>query len=211
MATRYISFAEGEFYHVYNRGVDKRIIFNTDADYRRFQELLYVANASTSVALRNLKRNYDSVYTYKKSDSLVAIGAYCLMPNHFHILLTPLVENGVSLFMNKLTTGYSMYFNKKYERSGALFSGTFKAKHADGDEYLKYLYAYIHLNPQKLFKNKGNTLNVSIRYPYSSLGDYVNGEREESIILKTKNFPEYFKTSNEHLHELTSWLEFDQG
>ena len=72
------------------------------------------------------------------------------MPNHFHILVKEKIENGISKFMGKLTTGYSMYFNKRYDRTGSLFQGVFKSVHADSDEYLKYLFAYIHLNPIKL-------------------------------------------------------------
>ena len=211
MATRYISFAEGEFYHVYNRGVDKRVIYNDDADYRRFQELLFVANSTESVSLRNLRRRHRLVYNHKKTEELVAIGAYCLMPNHFHILLTPLKEGGVSTFLNKLTTGYSMYFNKKHDRSGALFSGSFRAKHADSDEYLKYLFAYIHLNPQKLFSQDSDTLKSVTEFPYSSLIDYVGCERGEGKILAPSYFPEYFKEAKDHLSELATWLQFDQG
>jgi putative transposase len=150
MSQRLISFSGGEFYHVYNRGTDKRAIYLDKSDYKRFIELLYLSNSSHSFVVRDIYRNNESIYEYDRGDLLVAIGAYCLMPNHFHILVTPLVENGISKFMNKLCTSYSMYFNKKYNRTGALFQGKFKAEHADRDEYLKYLYAYIHLNPVKL-------------------------------------------------------------
>jgi len=137
-----------------------------------------------------------------KKDSLVDIGAYCLMPNHFHILLKEKTENGISKFMKKLSTGYSMYFNKRYERTGRLFEGTFKSVHADSDEYLKYLFAYIHLNPIKLinpvWKEEGIRNSVEAKlflsgYSFSSYLDYTmkarnNGKRPESKILNRKRF-----------------------
>jgi REP element-mobilizing transposase RayT len=147
MGIRSVPLLEGEFYHVFNRGVDKRLLFNDDADRRRFLKLLYVSNSVTPINVRNILRNNSDPYTFEREGTLVHIGAYCLMPNHFHLLLTPCVEHGVTLFMQKLGTGYSMYFNKRYNRTGTLFEGPFKSSWADSDVYLKYLYAYIHLNP----------------------------------------------------------------
>lgn len=217
MATRTVSFVEGEYYHVYNRGVDKRVVFQNKADHMRFLQLLYLANTSESINVRDLYREYDNVFKYKRESSLVAIGAYCLMPNHYHLLLTPLVENGISLFMKKLATGYSMYFNKKYERDGALFAGNFKARHTDSDEYLRYLYAYIHLNSVKLFDTsytKGAHVSHEVlekvkTFPYSSLVDYLGATRIESEILSPKYFPGYFVNANDHLSELSDWIIFE--
>lgn len=211
MVTRYTSFVEGEFYHVYNRGVDKRIIFNTNSDYQRFQQLLYVTNTSERINLRDIQSVHENIYSYKSKDHLVSIGAYCLMPNHFHILLTPLVEGGVSTFMNKLTTSYSMYFNKRNDRSGRLFEGSFKAKHADNDEYLKYLFAYIHLNPKTLFKEDKNVLSLVSSYQYSSLVDYAHSKREEGRILNYEKFPGYFSSSEKMIADLQDWLRYEES
>jgi putative transposase len=128
MTTRTFSFAPGEFYHVYNRGVEKRIVYKDTYDYNRFKQLLYVANTTDATDFRAIERNNPSIYDFDQSDKLVSIGAYCLMPNHFHILLTPIQDGGVTAFMNKLNTSYAMYFNKKYDRSGALYEGKFKAR-----------------------------------------------------------------------------------
>lgn len=157
MSLRITPFVHGEFYHVYNRGTDKRPIFSDTHDWQRFQELLFLSNAAKPVNIREVRRVHADIYAFDTELPIVAIGAYCLMPNHFHMLLTPLVDGGVSKFMKKLCTGYSMYFNKKYERTGTLFEGPFKAKHADSDAYLKYLYAYIHLNPVKLWSERNET------------------------------------------------------
>lgn len=217
MVTRYITFAEGEFYHVYNRGTDKRVIYKDVADYRRFQELLYLSNSTESINVRDIKKGHKNVYDFEKSGELVAIGAYCLMPNHFHILLTPLVENGVSIFMAKLATSYSMYFNKTYNRKGTLYEGRFKGRWVDSDNYLKYLYAYIHLNPVKLiqpdWKEKGirdidGAYKYVLEYNYSSLLDYT-GNRPASKILKPDLFPEYFTTPTSYKRELIEWLKWE--
>ncbi|MBI4156051.1 MAG: transposase, partial [Candidatus Zambryskibacteria bacterium] len=144
MSLRKQSFAHGEFYHLYNRGTEKRIIFLEEKDYEHFLFLMYICNTSKNIELRNIGENFD------RGEPIVDIGAYCLMPNHFHILVYEREEGGISKYMLKLLTSYSMYFNKKYDRTGKLYEGVFKSIHAGSDQYLKYLYSYIHLNPAKL-------------------------------------------------------------
>ncbi len=216
MSQRLVPLVPNEYYHIYNRGTDKRSIFKDAADHRRFVELLYLTNTNLSINMRNVRRMESSIFDFDREGQLVYIGAYCLMPNHFHILLTPLEKNGIQEFIQKLSTAYSMYFNKRYERTGTLFQGRFKSQHADSDEYLKYLFSYIHLNPIKLIQSDWK--DVGIRdiittkkyldeYMYSSLPDYV-GNREESKILDKDKFPEYFITKNEVDTELISWLSF---
>jgi REP element-mobilizing transposase RayT len=219
MTTRAFSFAVDEFYHVYNRGVEKRIIYQDLQDYKRFLELLYVANTSGPTDLRQIRSKHDNVYDWERDEPLVAIGAYCLMPNHFHILLTPLQEAGVSIFMNKVCTSYSMYFNKKYQRSGTLFEGKFKAKHVATDEYLKYLFSYIHLNPVKLiqsdWKEQGITDSAKAyayasAFKHSSLLDYLQPPRIESALLKKDSFPDYFPSAAKQKEELIQWLRYTE-
>lgn len=217
MTTRTFDFVEGEFYHLYNRGVEKRQIFIDDIDRQRFVELLYAANSKKSIDLRAVLKNHHSIFEWDRGEPLVAIGAYCLMPNHFHILITPLVEGGVSTFMGKLGTSYSMYFNRKYKRTGTLFEGKFKAKHATSDEYLKYLFAYIHLNPVKLlqpsWKEEGivdpaAAYSYVSNYKYSSLADYQQVVRLEQFVIDSVPFPQYFITTEHVMRELMEWLRF---
>jgi putative transposase len=214
MSIRRVSFAFNEYFHIYNRGNSKQDIFKDNLDRDRFQTQLFLANGTTPFDLRRVEK--DRVYDFDRGDQLVHIGAYCLMPNHFHILLTPAVEGGVHTFMQKLSTGYSMYFNKKYERTGVLFEGKFKARHADSDEYLKYLFSYIHLNPVKLiqsgWKEEGIRNIEGVKqylntYQYSSLMDYF-GNRNQSRIIDAAKFPEYFKDKMEIDTELLSWLSY---
>jgi putative transposase len=216
MTQRMFPFAHGEFYHVYNRGTDKRTIFLDIADYRRFIELLFLSNSVFSVDVRYVRKFNDSVFDFDRSDPLVYIGAYCLMPNHFHILLTPAIENGVQMFMQKLLTGYSMYFNKRYERTGALFESRFKARHANSNEYLKYLFSYIHLNPVKLIQSDWKESGIRDiervkqyldTYEYSSFKDYFSS-RTESAIMEPSKFPDYFSNKKGIDTELLSWLAY---
>src|SRR3989339_783003 len=155
-------FIQDEFYHIFNRGVEKRTIFQNTSDYKRFMALLYLANSNQTVEFRNNSygNSFNEIFKQDRGEQLVAIGAYCLMPNHFHLLLTPLVNGGISKFMLKLQTGYSMYFNKKNERVGALFQGVFKSQYINEDKYLRYIYAYIHLNPAK---SKNSFLSIRIQ------------------------------------------------
>jgi putative transposase len=148
MPQRKQNFAIDEYYHLYNRGTEKRIIFLDKHDYDYFLFLMYICNTTKSIKIREVGENFD------REETIVDIGAYCLMPNHFHILIREKTEGGISKFMQKMLTGYSMYFNKKYKRTGKLYEGVFKSSIIDSDNYLKYIYSYIHLNPAKIIDNK---------------------------------------------------------
>lgn len=202
------NFALGEYYHLYNRGTEKRIIFKDRKDYEHFLHLMYICNTTKNIESRKIGEKFDRVET------IVNIGSYCLMPNHFHILAREKSDNGISKYMLKLTTAYSMYFNKKYKRTGRLYEGTFKSKNIQKDNYLKYLYSYIHLNPAKLIdknwkenknRKKIKLLKYVFDYPYSSIKEY---NKEEYLILNPENFPRYFKNLIEYKHELFEWLNF---
>ncbi len=198
----------GEIYHIYNRGTDKRLIFMDDRDRDRFIELLFFCNSAKPVRLDDLHRDYAQGRTlrnlfesYDREDTLVDLVAYCLMPNHFHILLREKQEGGIAKFMQKLSNGYTGYFNKKYTRRGVLFSGKYKIQHVDSDRYLKYLLSYIHLNPIKLIEPKWKETGIQNRqgaktylsgYQYSSYLDYCGTEREENILLSMSALKQYY-------------------
>ena len=155
MSTRSTIFAEGEYYHIYNRGNSKQTIFHDAQDYEHFINLLSVLNTESRMRLKRASNQS------LKEDGVISIGAYCLMPNHFHILITQKKEYGISTFMQKVSTAYVMYYNKKYKRTGGLFEGKFKSKYVEGDTYMKYLFSYIHLNPLKIL-DKNWVLNLTI-------------------------------------------------
>ncbi|MFA5000866.1 MAG: transposase [Candidatus Paceibacterota bacterium] len=206
---RRVNFANGEIYHLYNRGVDKRNIFTDQADLNRFVE---------SVNLFNDVRPAGSFYEQslltkkgkiKKSEKekLVKIICFAFNPNHYHLLVEQIEERGIEKFMQKLGTGYTMFFNKKYKRSGCLFQGLFKSKHVDSNEYLLRLSAYINLN-DKIHKINDNLPTRSL----TSWGPFVSGKEksnycpvkisQEVILGQFKNKKEYKEFALEALADI---------
>ncbi|HNW71323.1 MAG TPA: transposase [Candidatus Paceibacterota bacterium] len=200
-------FVTGEYYHIYNRGIDKRVIFKSNRDYERFIMLLYISNTQKgSFRLDNLinqqHKTLDEVLVLDKGEPLVSIGAWCLMSNHFHLLVRQEVDGGITRFMKKLGTSYAMFFNIKYQRSGALFGGLFKSKLIGFDDnYMRQLFGYIHINPLEIkfpeWKKQIKKPSVEIKkflksYRYSSYQDYLEVERAEKNIIEPQNFPDYF-------------------
>lgn len=218
--SRKLEFGVNEFYHIYNRGTDKRPIFLDDIDRQRFSYGLFMLNTPVAVEMKRVGgQASDKLFDPKKkktSETLVDIGAYCLMPNHFHLLVREKREGGLSVFMHKLLTSYSMYFNLKHKRTGALFESPFRAQHVADDDYLRYLFAYIHLNPIKMI-NPGwpeteiGGMDQAIEhlkgYRFSSYLDYLSeATRPEQKILNRTAFPEYFQKPSEFSELLKDWL-----
>lgn len=181
-------FTSGEFYHIYNRGVEKRKVFLERRDYFRFIQNLHEFNDELPVINVNhrflqSKQPMEVELPYKNADKkLIEVIAFCLMPNHFHLILQQVSENGVVKFMQKLGTGYTNYFNIKNDRVGPLFQGRFKAVLIDNNVHLRYLPHYIHLNPLDLshpewrehrISNLPNILRQLANYPWSSYRDYL--------------------------------------
>lgn len=208
------------WYHCFNRGVDKRRVFQDIRDYERFLELMYVCNGTKKIHLSNLrKKRLSQILTMDldRGEPLVEIAAYCLMPNHIHLILKQVADKGISLFMQKLFTGYLMYFNKRHDRTGALFGGAFKSKHLYDDQYLKHAIAYVHLNPAELFdtrwkQGKANLklINKNIRdYHFSSFQDFVGKDRLENLLIGNSRDTLYDKipTIKEILEEAHSYYQ----
>src|SRR3989344_3150278 len=211
---RKVSFVPDEYYHIYNRGNSKQKIFPPPKDFGRFVKILYLANSEKGFKFRDTT---GQIYDIERGKQLVSIGAYCLMPNNFHILMKEVDEGGLSKFMQKLTTAYSMYYNTKYKRSGSLFEGRFKSEHLYDDQYLKYIFSYIHLNPLKLLdnewkengiKNKSSALRFLDQYNFSTYPEYKGINRPEKVILDRKPFPDYFPTQQSFSKEIFEWITF---
>jgi len=162
---RKIKFEVGKIYHIFNRGVEKRNIFLNDSDRWRFLQGMYLFNdetTSSNILFRlerdkggaNFKTLKEFIHNrYEERKPLVKIIADTLMPNHFHLILEEIKEGGISRFMHKFGIGYTKYFNKKHERIGGLFQGTFKAAVVDDDLYLQYLLVYLNvINPGQLIE-----------------------------------------------------------
>ena len=196
MTQRAVHFAQGEWYHCYNRGVDKRVIFTGPKDHELFLMLLYACNSGEPIHISNIyqgKTLVDLVSAVRRKETLVDIGAYCQMPNHNHLLLREHDYGGITSFMRRLGTGYTMYFNIKYKRSGALYQGAFKAKRILSDQNFNRAVSYIHANPAELIEpewKQGIILNEEklrgflSEYRYSSFPDYSVERPESSIINK---------------------------
>jgi putative transposase len=190
----------GEHYHVFNRGTEKRTVYQNEIDIERFFLSMQEFNSDKPIG---------SIYenSFRKANpqlggrttKLVNIICYCLNPNHFHLLLEQRADGGISNFIKKLSGGYTRYFNQKYKRSGVLFQGKFKSVHIDSNEYLLHVSAYINLNNQL----KGTTLPLS----KSSWSEYVGKTTDKicktDIVLEQFNNPkEYEKFAIDSLHDI---------
>jgi len=174
-------YVEDGHYHIYNRGVEKREIFVDRDDYATFLNLLkfYLSPPSKNedqdpasiIKRSDLKVGY---YNKKNLHGIVELLAYCLMPNHFHLLVRQKTRSGITNLMQCLITSYVIYFNKKYNRVGTLFAGRFKAAMVESDPYLLHLSRYIHLNPVGIDKDFRS-------YDFSSYQDYLNRRRTEWV------------------------------
>ncbi len=184
---RRIPFIEKEFYHIYNRGVDKRKIFSKREDLARFFQSMNEFNTIDPIG-SIYQKSFDK--NQKSSKPLVQFVAFCLNPNHFHFLITQLEERGIEKFMHRLGTGYTRYFNEKYKRSGALFQGRFKASHIDTNEYLLHASAYVNLN------FKAHRLSEKDLY-FSSWSEYQNLGNPK--FCNKKIILEQFKTNSGYL------------
>lgn len=195
----YKNFYEGGYFHIYNRGNNKQPIFLDDQDYRQFLRRISIVLSlpSSRVILGSRSR------LKPLPENAFSIICYCLMPNHFHLLLRQNTKLSISRLMSKVSTSYAMYFNKKYQRVGSLFQDEFKSKVVLDDVYLKYLSAYIH-----------NNSNNPEEYEFSSLGEYMGKVpkfvTETSSILSLFNgdIGKYIKFVRSH-RELD--MSLDQG
>lgn len=190
MPVRLIPFVNGQFYHVYNRGVEKRPIFDNKRDYTRFLKTIIYYQ------LDGPKPKFSNFFKYKvfqpnPDKKIVEIICYCLMPNHFHFLIRQLKDGGISEFISKLVNSYTKYYNIKHDRVGHLFQGQFKAVLMESDEQLVHLSRYIHLNPISSFLV--DNLNA---YPWSSYSQYSSKINEK--ICNTEPILNFFKSTKDY-------------
>lgn len=168
MPYRFIPFVNEQIYHVYNRGSEKRKIFETSRDYQRFiKTLRYYQLEGPKPRLSYFFRK--SLFKPNFSKKITEIIAYCLMPNHFHLLVKQLKDGGITELVSKLSNSYTKYYNTKYNRVGPLFQGEFKAVLIESDEQLIHVSRYIHLNPVASFLVKDLD-----KYDWSSYKEYLD-------------------------------------
>ena len=176
-------YVENGFYHVYNRGVEKRTIFENEQDYKVF--LSYIKEYLSPPSESHLQGG--TLRIHKNFSEEIELHCFCLMPNHFHFLIRQNAKNSMQKFLKSLFTRYSMYFNKKYNRVGKLFQGHYKAILITKDEYFLHLSRYIHRNPYEYTKNLlSNT--------YSSYADYLG--LKNTPWIKTEFILKFFNQEN---------------
>src|SRR3989344_1098830 len=202
-------FVVGEYYHIYNRGVDKRITFLDEYDIQRFYNSINEFNVLDPIGsiYENsfIKKRENRTSKPEMTKKLVNLIAHCANPNHFHLLLRQEAEKGIEKFMQRVGTGYTKYFNNKYKRSGVLFQGKFKSVHIDSNEYLLHVSAYINLNDR--VHQLGSRTSKLVR-SRSSWGEYtdrrIQGICEKKIILgQFRNIAEYKEFALSSLETIT--------
>jgi putative transposase len=223
-------FLEGEIYHVYNRGVEKRRVFMDDKDYLRFIHDLFEFNDENPVQSSNVRLNTRKPTEAREEDTsqclevqlpnmerrkrkkLVEIHAFCLMPNHYHLLMRQRVENGIVRFMQKIG-GYTLYFNERHERVGSLFQGRFKAVQVTEEAHNLHIPNYIHLNPLGMYMNAReegklnieNALEFLRNYRWSSFRDYI-GIKNFPSIIEQKYLADIFGKPEMYAKEIKDWI-----
>ena len=201
----------GEYYHVFNRGAHKTPIFKDKQDLARFLFLVIYFQSPTIFPQvgRLAKTLSDTGFDVGEQDFLnvlngrmVELVSFCIMGNHYHLLLRELVEGGISRYMQRVSDSYSKYFNAKYQTTGHVFQGRYKAVYVKTNEQLMYLSAYIHRNPRELKAWKDKEQD----YPWSSYYDYAvenrwGGLLAQEIILdqfegsRNSNYVDFVKSS----------------
>lgn len=233
-------FNKGEFYHVYDRGVDKRKVFLDKSDYIRFVHDLYEFNDRNpalefsrrkDIESQNVGSRVSHIVPYNmsgtkgldkaeigtdKRDILVKIHAFVLMPNHYHMLIEQVKDNGVSLFMRKLNSGYTNAFNQRHKRNGHLFQGPFKSIHVENDIHLGFLICYLHSNSLDLWKSNWKEKKITNieskqalrfleKYKWSSHLDYLGIKNFLSVISK-EFLLEFFDGKQGYREFFIDWL-----
>jgi len=212
-------FANNEIYHIINRGVDKRKIFLNDKDYLRFIHDLFEFNDEAPA--ENIYYKSTNIESYevkprkmKERKLLVDILIFCLMPNHFHLILKQRKDNGIARFMQKLGTGYTMSFNKKYKRAGSLFQSTYNAILIDKQNYFLNLPYYIHLNPldpefpewrDRKMKDYNKAIEYLNNYRWSSHLDYC-GKRNFPSVTNREFLLDVFGGEENYKKDINKWL-----
>lgn len=185
-----------EYYHVFNRGIDRRTTFTSKREFARakmalgFYQYVHPPLSLSKVLQLDVEKRQKFLLALRENKKLVRVSAFCLMPNHFHLLLTQLVEGGISVFLSNFQNSYTRYFNSCHSRDGALFLNQFKAERIETDEQFLHVSRYVHLNPHTGYVVK--TISELENYPWSSLPVYLHKVRSE--LVDTNEIISFFPT-----------------
>lgn len=199
MPGRITPLVNNEYYHVFNRGSDKRNIYFQQRDYSRFLKTFYYykfCGPKTKFSQFTKSNLFKPVLNEK----LVEILCFCLMPNHFHFLIKQLKDKGISIFLSQLTNSYTKYFNIKYGRVGALLQGTFKSVRIESDEQLIHLSRYIHLNPVV-----SGLVKLPEQYIWSSYPEYAF---QDPVLCSSDEIMSFFKSPQEYQEFVENQIDY---
>src|SRR4030042_6729470 len=198
---RKVKLVNNQYYHIFNRGVDKRDIFMNEKDYERFILSLALMNDEKDglmIEWRNFKYSHPSTLpeeflrlSLRKREKLVEIVAYCLNPNHYHFILEQVADRGIEKFMHRIATGYTRYFNDKYHRSGSLFQGVFKACQIKSNSQLLRMSIYVNCNSEI------HKIHHAKNYRWCGFPEYI-GERKGRQLCSKKVINEHFRDKKDY-------------
>ena len=218
-------FVPGEYYHIYSRTIFNIPEFEDYSNARKLAQTFLLANSTESTKAFDYLRTFDNATLPKsieiawRGDKLVDVVCYAIMPDHYHLLVKELRENGVSDFIRKCNISIAKYINTKKQRKGSLFESRFKSKHVDSNEYLLHLSLYIHLNPLDFIDGrswrKGGLKNWKtkkkelLKYPWSSLRGFWDDDFDDLIISGSEIISKQFKRKGGYEKFLREWSEGD--
>jgi len=203
LSMRIVPIVSGEYYHIFGRGNNKQKIFRDKKDYIRFLFLiLYFQSPIIFINIGRMVSYYVKHSVFNIADDVtdniaktryIELIGFSLMPNHYHLIIYGIEDDGIPKYMQRILNSYTKYFNTKYDQSGHLFQGPYKAVHIEDDNQLSYLSAYQHRNPNELKEWKGKEL----KYSWSSYQDYV-GKNRWGDLLKNDIIMDRFENGGDY-------------
>ncbi len=196
---RKVALVEDNYYHIYNRGVDKRDVFLDDNDYWRFIISVVLLNEKQDglmIRWRDFRKSNKAstlaeflTLNVRKREPLVEIVGYSLLSNHFHLLLKQISEKGIEKFMQKLGNSYTKYFNEKYQRNGSLFQGTFKSSYIESNSQLLRMSVYVNCNSEI------HKVSSAREYKWCGYPEYIG--KTNSKLCTKKDILSHFKNKSD--------------
>ena len=190
---------DNEYYHIYNRGVDKRQVFLDDKDFSRFLISMNLLNDKEDGAMikwrdykkyvKNASINDFLKLNFRSREYLVDIISYCLMTNHYHMILKQRVEKGIEKFLQKLGTSYTKYFNERNKRNGALFQGRFKSSLIKSEGSLSRFSVYVSCNSEV------HKVSLAKNYPWCSFPHHIG--KSKSDLVRDEDFRKEFRSAGD--------------
>lgn len=200
MPIRVAPLINNEFYHIFNRGVDKKDIFIQPRDYSRFiKTFFYYQFFGPKPKFSTFQKFKMNTFKPVSDKKFLNILCYCLMPNHFHFLVRQIEDGGITKFMQQIQNSYGKYINTKYGRIGPLFQGRFKAIRIESDEQLLHVSRYIHLNPIV----SGLTKRLE-SYGWTSYREYTASD----IICNTTEILNFFSDKQKYIEFINDQIEY---